>query len=390
MHILSIGLDIEDPEVTNDSYNSDTSFLDFDVVIIDPSTIFSQYQRDSVHPIFNGLKNISDNDSSRLVDDISRRNSEIGDLLKIGRTVIFFLPPPEKCWVFKGTTFEGKLKTKQVNELNLLSVFPVKGLSLILAKGLEIEFKGDGAFKAYFESMKDLHFYSAYMEFAIGKPFLFISNTDKAVGSYIPTESGLLLLLPSLALEAIEDDDEYEKSSELFIESLKKLMNSLKNELGDYNFPEWIHDYYLPEEKRIHESLRAIESELEGIMLKRDAIKIKIVELEKYKFLLCGQGKPLENEVARILREIGFDVEFGTGNRTDLIIKYKENVAVVEVKGISKSAAEKHSRQLEQSISEYCVANDTLDCKGILIINAYCGLPLEERTEKQVFSGYHD
>ena len=71
----------------------------------------------------------------------------------------------------------------------------------------------------------------------------------------------------------------------------------------------------------------------------------------------------------------------GEIGRDDLIIKYNEKIAVIEVKGVSKSAAEKHVTQLEKWVSEYHLKNE-IKAKGILVINAFKDVPLSERKEK--------
>lgn len=108
--------------------------------------------------------------------------------------------------------------------------------------------------------------------------------------------------------------------------------------------------------------------------------KDRLAKTEKYKLLLGGSGRALEVQVAAVLKEIGFLVEPGSEGRDDLILKYGEKVAVVEVKGVSKSASEKHAAQLEKWVAEYMALNEVKP-KGILIVNAYCSTPLQERSD---------
>ena len=83
----------------------------------------------------------------------------------------------------------------------------------------------------------------------------------------------------------------------------------------------------------------------------------------------------------RVLSELGVEATTGAPGRDDLILKFEGRVAVAEVKGVTKSAQEKHAAQLEKWVSEYFTEHG-VHPKGILIVNPYCNLPLDKRTEQ--------
>jgi len=388
MRILSIGQYFIHPDVTYDSYRSSLSFLDFDTVIINPSEVFEEYEEGNPEE-YQGCRNLSDNESPKLIEDINRRNSEIQELLKLGRTIIVMLPPPKKCFYNAELSSPNAGHTsrsiRNIQDLELSKTIPVDNLNLILADGENIEFKGDPIFKPFFGTIKTILSYSSYMSNPKGKPFLFIRGTDKAIASWIPTESGILLLLPHLNFNFFTTNKKMEEYSLKFVHSLDELLTSLKKTIGEYPQPDWANKYLLPNEKKMIKDLTIAEKNLQKALRERDLIKTKLAEFEPYKLLLYGQSTPLQKQVAHVLKEIGFKVQEGTGNRVDLIIQYNNTDAVVDVKGTIKSAAERNSRQLEQWISEYCVENEASDCKGILIINAFSDLPLDERSSRQEF-----
>ena len=109
-------------------------------------------------------------------------------------------------------------------------------------------------------------------------------------------------------------------------------------------------------------------------------MKEKLANTEKYKLLLSGSARALEVQVEAVLKELGFDSNKVEAGRDDLIITYNDKVAVVEIKGVLKSAAEKHAAQLEKWVSEY-LTDKGIKPKGLLIVNAYCDTPLDERSE---------
>ena len=106
----------------------------------------------------------------------------------------------------------------------------------------------------------------------------------------------------------------------------------------------------------------------------------ELASVQSFKFLLTSSGKTLENIVKRTLTEIGFTLCEAEENRSDIIAKYKDLDIVAEIKGLTKSAGEKNSAQLEKWSSEFMEKNGK-EPKSILIVNAYCDLPLSERKE---------
>jgi hypothetical protein len=386
MKILSVGEHITHKNVSNAEFRSPVSFFDFDMVILSPSGIFAEYEIDILNPTYLGCKVLRESESQKIVNDISRRRSEISELVKLGRAVVLILPTPEKCYYATGqTTYSGsgksKVATKMVNELNLFSIIPLKDFATVEAEGKSIEFRGAEPFKTYWDKMKDYHYYAGYFSLPLGKPFLFIKGTTKAVATWIPTDKGVFLVIPSFyGPESYKTQKDYIGFCSLFIDAITNLISELNKSTGDYSLPAWATFYFLPGEKEQREELKSQESQLQTLVSQISHSKDRLAMTEKYKLLLGGSGRALEVQVAAVLREIGFLVEPGAEGRDDLILKYGEKVAVVEVKGVSKSASEKHAAQLEKWVAEYMALNEVKP-KGILIVNAYCSTSLHERND---------
>ena len=62
------------------------------------------------------------------------------------------------------------------------------------------------------------------------------------------------------------------------------------------------------------------------------------------------------------------------------VAKYEEKDIVIEIKGVRKSAAEKHAAQLEKWAS-LCFEEQGKLPKALLIVNAFCNSPISERNE---------
>ena len=88
----------------------------------------------------------------------------------------------------------------------------------------------------------------------------------------------------------------------------------------------------------------------------------------------------MEDIVKQVLDELGFLILETERGRSDIIAKYNEYDVVAEVKGLTKSAGERNAAQLEKWASIFYDKNDR-KAKAMLIVNGYCDLPIDERTE---------
>lgn len=379
MRILSIGVGLPRTLVDHTQFNSTVSFLDYDVVICDIGNALAFYNRAFLHQTYMGYPSLDDDSSVRLREDIKRRRTEMEELLKLGRFLIIVTPPPILCYVATGETRtsgtgRNARVTRIVTEADLLNSLPVH-ISTIAAQGQQIEFRGGEPFRAFWEKVKDYLAYEAYFQNPVGQPLLFVKDTEKVVGSYSQIAKGHLLFVPSLQAMS---DAKYKAASKSFLESLLTLFDSLKESTGDFQLPGWTSEYLLPDEEGERNQLQNLEGDLAALLARITEQKDTVAKLEQYKILFCGSGRALEVQVKRVLEEIGFEVGEGGLGRDDLILKYGDQVAVAEVKGVTKSAAEKHAAQLEKWVSEYYSANE-IQPKGILIVNSFKDKPLPER-----------
>jgi len=96
--------------------------------------------------------------------------------------------------------------------------------------------------------------------------------------------------------------------------------------------------------------------------------------------LYLGTGRALELQVKEVLELLGGTVTEPEPGRDDWRVQFPEGQAVVEVKGVTKSAAEKHAAQLEKWVANH-FEETAEQAKGLLVVNAWRELPLDERVE---------
>ena len=121
------------------------------------------------------------------------------------------------------------------------------------------------------------------------------------------------------------------------------------------------------------EKLRKIETEIKQ---HEDLIR----KIRHKKVLLSASGTLLEEVVKETLQEIGFTLSEAEVGRSDIIASYNDTDIVGEIKGVSKSSAEKHAAQLEKWVAQF-IEEKEHSPKPILIVNGYCDISLTERTE---------
>ena len=99
------------------------------------------------------------------------------------------------------------------------------------------------------------------------------------------------------------------------------------------------------------------------------------------KRLIFAGDVALEEAVEQVFCGFGFNVMVPEGNKDDLNILEEDFKAVVEVKGLTKSASTSNAMQLEKWASNYGYENSIVP-KAILIVNAFKELAPPDRKEK--------
>lgn len=395
MRILTIDFYIDVPSVTNATYCDKTSSLDFDVVIWDPQWAVSHYP---AYSEYRGKPAPSESVSAQLISDFRRRRREFKELLDLGRTLVVFTSPPSVIFVDTGErehsgTGRNRATTRLVKDYDFWRTLPLPAPTAE-ARGQNLEFVGDERFAPYWREYKDDLYYSAYLEEAVGTPLVRIRGTQRVVSAAVQTKGGgLVLLLPQIDIGDDEDDEdtggsgaETEASANgqrwrKYLDALTGTIGRFRAETGDFALPAWASNYVTDSEMAARDAVVTAQLELrrvENTLVQRERA---LAELERDKVLMTGTGPALELAVKSVMETIGFRVEEPPPGRDDWIMHDGNRVAVVEVKGVTGSAAEKHAAQLEKWVSTYHEMHDAHP-KGVLVVNAFRDLPLAERIEK--------
>lgn len=388
MKVLSIGPLFEHEAVTHDQFGSGISLLDYDLLILDPSALIHEYWSQGKVNTFTGYPVIDDRNSVRLKTDIRRRQSEMYEMLKQGRTIAVFTPPPQRCHIAPDERDYpidrlGIAKYDLHENLFTPILFTRYGRNVrtVEASGRSIEFRGEDPFAVFWEKNRRHLRYTAYFEEKVGKPQWFIEGTTKVIGTYLKIKNGHLIFLPSLQpREDFASPEDWLEAQQVFIDSLMKLADELRRGTGDVQLPAWTQDYLLPGEREQRVNLNNLQGVLDHVHREIAQQKQGLDKLNRYKLLIGGTGKAFDTQVRQVFEELGFTVQDGLLGRDDILLSYDNRFAVVQARSIARNATITHAAQLEKCVSEYFTPHD-IEAKGILVVNAFKELPLKDRLE---------
>lgn len=401
LRATSVGYAFHHPDVRDVSFGSGQTLLGQDVVLLQISGLQGQYAT-SVST-YRGKLSLGSHASARISEDIARRKREFKTLLELGGTLVLFLPAPDSWYVdtgerqYSGTGRNQKVTTI-VKEQHLLDVLPFS-ITTVPAETREMELRIGEPFASFWREHGYRFETSAVLSEALGETALVIEGTQSITASIARLEKGLVVVLPETLLYPA-DEEEVEKEEEKdddesvqmgtdnqlephswdveFLEGLLDLVRSLRSSAGDYQQPTWITEYHLPGEREAADDVRKASARLAKAQEKLDFAERALALRDQRKILLTGTGPALEVLVEEALRALGLDVDPARPGRTDRVARLGGQPAVVEIKGVTKSAGEKDAAQLEKWVSEYQLEHSMLP-KGILVVNGWRNTPVNER-----------
>ena len=159
------------------------------------------------------------------------------------------------------------------------------------------------------------------------------------------------------------------------------LSDILREEIG-YSVasvePDWAREIKMPFvddlETRIEQMRKSIQEKQDKI----STLSIRINEINSFRRMLYGSGQELEDVVKSSFRYLGANISPAKYGQEEYILEINDKEYLVEVKGVTKSIALSHLRQLNDYMLKY--QEDTGNvCKGILFGNAWRHLPPPER-----------
>lgn len=365
---------------TNVDFHSTTSFMDYDAVVISARSLALNY---GSYDTYNGKVCLPVDASFRMKEDFDRTRMQIIELLKQGRNVFVLMARNEDCYIHTGKssysgTGKNARKTNYVAEFDAFSFLPVKiKPTMVVGKTFNIVCRTPYA--SFFQVTAHLSYYAAYFTAPKQSTLLTIPNSDKAVSAVFEYEKGKIILLPCPYTYKTEEASK--KYGKKYLDALFELNHALMACEDSYSLPLWTDGLKIldeeDKEKKLEQDLKKLEN-IKAEIAKHEAL---INKIRRKKILLTASGTMLEEVVKETLQEIGFALHESEVGRSDIIASYNGVDVVAEIKGVSKSAAEKHAAQLEKWVAQFTEEKEHSP-KALLIVNGYCDTPLSARTEE--------
>jgi len=328
--------------VTKISYLSDQTLMDFDFIILDFDSAIRPF---NVHQF-----NIA-----------TKRNQELEEFIKYKKVPIVIFPPISNNQQFVTGTIQ--------REVQFEELLPARSFAVERVIGKDMEVKPNTPFTSFLTKYKKLFAYASYFTRYTGKIIAEVPFNKKVLAFY--NES--VVFIPRLSQEFKQHESD-------FLLDLTTVVSGLNKEPDEIDLPTWSTKYLLPLEVNFIKQIDSLSRQMADLVLGQKNAETDLENLRRKKILFTGTGKQLEREVEKIFEILGFKILESEEGRDDFTIEYNGKIAVVEIKGVVGSSAEKHAAQLEKWVSTYHENNDVLP-KGILIVNSYREEILINRTD---------
>ncbi|MDE9364446.1 hypothetical protein PZ938_02405 [Luteipulveratus sp. YIM 133132] len=393
MRVLSLDFDplYGDEEDIRSTFSSDRSAFDFDLVVWDPHDGLDGYAWSGS---YRGLRSLNENSSVAFNADIDRRRKEFREYVESGRNLVVISQPPQAAYYDTGErkysgTGRNQSATRVVAHDVLQRAIPVKECGFEKARGTRVEIVGDGPIQRLLRKYENRVDYAATMTNAPGIPIAKVAGTSRVVSSLLLTQrGGVLLVLPFMDFEVGSSDGEFDGPAGAdWTEDAAEFVPDLIDALAELNGateiarPSWADSYTTTSERKLRADVTKAKKSVERARTKLAGLQQKVGAVELGHQLYLGTGRTLELRVREVLELLGGVVSEPEHGRDDWRVEFPEGKAVVEVKGVTKSAAEKHAAQLEKWAANALQESGEVH-KGILVVNTWRELPLAERKEQ--------
>lgn len=356
------------------------SLLDYDAAVINSDELSHHYYSDES---YENKMLLTNRYSKQIQDDFSIIRDQLIEMLEQGKNIFILVGHNENCFIYTGEkkfsgTGRNTVITNSVSEFDMYSFLPVK-VEATHIYGDQVEICCKNPYADFFKKAKDSFQYSAFIAINESDSLLKIKGSSKTVSAVIKYGKGRIIFLPSPYME-YERDDEYEKYSYIYLDALFELNKRLSFNENEYVLPDWTNGFSILNEKEELDCLEKNKQKLDKLSCLIEKQQKAIKNIQRYKTMLTTSGSQLEGIVKDVLFELGFTLIESEPGRSDIIAKYNNIDVVAEIKGVTKSAAEKHAAQLEKWVAQFIEENNRQP-KPLLIVNGFCDTPILDRDE---------
>jgi hypothetical protein len=408
--ILCVGINLASDGVTECEFDSNTSLLDWDVVLFRPD--ISSFLRHAEQ--FQGKTCLTESPSFRLKERTEHWRREIKEAVQSGKTVLAFLPEFVEIFIDSGKrthsgTGRNQKTTKHVESYDNLHSIPLElGAIGTTGSAMKLVDKGAEMLAPYWKEFEASSVYQVVLTAEAIRPCLVTKTGGKTVGALTKskTSDGVLLLLPDVDFYPDEfyqddgNDGEVEWTAEAkqfaarLVAAVVVLDKAFKSDGEHTPEPSWAQapEHALQSEHDLRTQLLKLEEKIEVVQREKEELVDQLAQVGRLRGLLFEKGKPLEAAIIDALKLLGFQAApyKESDSEFDVVFESVEGRLIGEAEGKdNKQVNIDKLRQLSMNIHEDLQREEvSLAAKGVLFGNSHRLSPLSERdapfTEKCV------
>lgn len=379
LSILSVGLKLENDQITNADFRDAPSFHDFEVVLVDPSTVIDDlfFKDMNLTEVRNAVLTLKYNDTgtNKIIKRfINQRKKETERFLSLGRLLICILRAPFIAYLCSHA-YDAPNPKNEDNWANTYDWFPLPyssdSMISILSKenGRKIKLiDTKSSFAQYFDAFDKQLCYEACLDEG-QKPYYFenfhtIAKTygELPVAFSFQLNGGQVVFLPP-----VENPD-----SKKLAGVLLNCILANRGKIEETKPPPWLPSYKdsVPELSQLEQEMGKLATEIQKLDTQLANIQEQKAEKEKYLKLLYEQGKfQLEPVVRDAFSLLGFGVK--EAEPSDGLLESDEGVALLEVEGKDSTQIDrdKYRQLLDNVVDDERQTQQPK--KGILVGNGF-------------------
>lgn len=397
--IFTVGFELPGDEFKYIEFNSDTTLLDADIILFEPTLGFVYGGKS-----YNGKNLLDENESFRIKENIAHWKSEIVTAVNAGKLVIVYLSKPKECYRYTGEKqYSGTGRSRQTTDLvaPVSSYDAIPNLKNVTPKsGTEIQLDKDAKLLApYWSEFSSYSPYEVEIQGEFKHVLLRTRAGNRTLGAVVYAGKGALFFLPPLRYDEEKFLRHDESSNESYwtkvatqfgkklVAALVALATDLKQTGQNTPPPGWTGEsrFRLEAERALELEISKCSTNITSLQAKKTSFEEELQKTGSLRRLLFEQGKPLEAAILDALRLFGFDAQPISDGESefDAVFVSPEGRCLGEAEGKDNKAIniDKFS-QLERNLQEdFARDNVTEHAKGVLFGNAFRLIPLEKREE---------
>jgi hypothetical protein len=390
--ILSINKVLNNSEIMQSTLENAPSISDYDVLIIDPKSLFSKQYLSPTIKLLDGsyyTNMIRDGGHGKYIRALfEARQEEVTKLLQASQGVILcYLRPLQEPLIiesmngnrFHATNYSWIPESLPVPSAGGRTISLLGNFGFTANRGTEVTFIDmKHSFSRFFRAFKDEIQFECILEMRSQLiPYARVLARNKVgeiISCEISIEGGSLIFLPTIRPSSAE------KEAGVLLDCIQGILGSGFEDPP----PSWIGNYEVPGETRYEKEIEKLILQIKGLDVTKKGFEVEQDKVARFKRLLYERGtRGLEPIVRETFRLFGFNVlERDTYSEDfDLYIKEEGLTIIGEIEGTDNSFVDldKYRQLLDYTEQE---SDKGTKCKGILIGNAWRRTDPAERKEQ--------